>query len=361
MMDALHRVREEFSTALAEGRALGEAIGRDPKRTKELTKLSCIERINRLGLNIEDSLVERIVIYETLAHIDINLAVGVPGPVMTGFACHALASPAQMEAFQIAFTTKPQWTCFALTESHAGTDASAIGTVAQRTPHGWLINGQKYMVGQGVTADIAIIFARTSPGPFGLEAFWLRPEDHSGYSANRLVLTGCRGTNLSEIKLTNIELPESARLGAHMRPSARTACLISSTFNAMRPCVGAMALGLTRAVLDRAEATGLIAAEWNHVYRLRTDGLMNWAMEIGAAHEAGEARPNAAGMMKTQAVAVARDIITSVLLRCPASELIDHYWLTRAWCDIGGLEYAEGVSNIHRLNAAQAMKEVVYA
>ncbi|WP_264212372.1 acyl-CoA dehydrogenase family protein [Leisingera thetidis] len=348
----LARVREEFAALHVPGRAIGQAISEDPDATRTLSGLPCITRISRLGLAADDSMAERVAIYETLGHADPNLAAAVPGPVMTGFVLHALADRSQLSACQDLFAAAPSWSCFALTERNCGTDATALETTAVAVDGGWKLDGHKYMVGQGVVADYIVVFARTGPGPLGVEAFGFCPTAQPGFSASRLPLTGLAGTNLSQISLQGVLLPDSARLGAHLKPSERARRSVSATLDAMRPCLGAVALGHGRAVLERAEAEQLVSREWAAPYKLRLAALLNWALRIAAARDAGTVLAREAGLMKQSATAAAEALVSALWARLTPEALVSRPWLRRAWRDAGAFEYMEGLSAIHRVNAA---------
>lgn len=348
----LARIREEFAPLVAPGRALGQAISEDADATRTMASLPGAARISRLGLSVDDCMAERVAIYETLGHIDPNLAAAAPGPVMTGFVLHALADSAQLAAYRDLFAAAPSWSCFALTEQYCGTDATALETTAVPVAGGWRLCGEKYMVGQGVTADYVVVFARTGPGPLGVETFGFCPAAHSGFSASRLPLSGLAGTNLSKISLRDVLLPESARLGAHLKPAERARRSISATLDAMRPCLGAVALGHGRAVLEQAEAEGLISREWAAPHKRQLSALLNWGLRIAAARDAGTVLAREAGLMKQSATAAAERIVSALWAAATPEALVRHSWLRRAWRDVCAFEYMEGISAIHRLNAA---------
>ncbi len=55
-----------------------------------------------------------------------------------------------------------KFSCFALSEPNAGSDAASIETTAVRNGDSYLLNGVKHMVSQGARADYAIVFAVTN-------------------------------------------------------------------------------------------------------------------------------------------------------------------------------------------------------
>jgi acyl-CoA dehydrogenase len=54
--------------------------------------------------------------------------------------------------------------CFALTESEAGSDPAGLSTSARFEDGGWVIDGAKRYITNAPVADLFMVFARTSPG-----------------------------------------------------------------------------------------------------------------------------------------------------------------------------------------------------
>src|ERR1700722_18856982 len=70
------------------------------------------------------------------------------------------------------FCTGELVTAIAMTEPAAGSDLRGMQTSARRTGGDWLINGSKTFVTNGLTADLVVVAARTSPkgiSLFGVE------------------------------------------------------------------------------------------------------------------------------------------------------------------------------------------------
>jgi alkylation response protein AidB-like acyl-CoA dehydrogenase len=63
--------------------------------------------------------------------------------------------------------------CTALTEPGAGSDFSAITTLARRVGDGWQLDGQKVWIVNGTHADVIVVYAQTEPasGARGIAAF----------------------------------------------------------------------------------------------------------------------------------------------------------------------------------------------
>ncbi len=104
--------------------------------------------------------------------------------------------------------------CFGLTEPDTGSDAASLSTRAVKSGSDYLISGQKMFITNGMWADVCLVFARTGgPGPKGVSAF-LVPTDSPGFERREIKgKLGLRGQTTAELFLTDVRVPERARLG----------------------------------------------------------------------------------------------------------------------------------------------------
>lgn len=99
---------------------------------------------------------------------------------------------------------------FALTEPDHGTGAD-LGSTAQRTETGYVINGRKHLITNSQIATEFIYFAKT--GPTEVSAF-LVPKDSPGLTVTPLPETmGCKGGEHGEVVADNVQVPHSALIG----------------------------------------------------------------------------------------------------------------------------------------------------
>lgn len=364
----VHEARALVLAELAEARGLGAAIDRDPDQCVRFAELALGDALNTLG-GPDDAglrgLADRCALYEALGYADPNLAFAAPGPVMAGFVVDGLGDAAQKQRFHDHFAAGPAWSFFALTERHAGTDAGSIGLRATALPGGgFRLDGEKYLIGQGVNATIGVVFARLADGPLGIGAFLLEPRRLPGFSARRLPVIGCRGSNVSHLRFDAVEVAEDALLGRHLRPTERFGASASATFDALRPCVGAIALGTARGVLDRTCAEELLGRRDRAFVasaRLTLDATLGRALDLCRAADAGRRQSREAGLVKAQAARLAQGVVDELAARCPAGAAADRSWLARAWRDVRAFEYAEGMSAHHMLNGADLFRRQGHA
>lgn len=348
------------------GRALTAGIDADRTCVDGLVDFPLAAELNQLGLPpranenaTQMSLLHRCEFYEGLGAIDPNLVFAAPGPGMAGMVVDALGSDAQKAQFFDRFHDQIGWSFFAMTEKDVGTDAGAISLSATKVAGGYRLNGEKYLVGQGWRAPIGVVFAKLSDGPLGGVIFLIEPAELDGFHATPLTMFGCRGANTSHMIFDDVFVPDAALLGGHLRPTERVRAAASATFDALRPCVGAVALGVARGVLDRAEAAGLCSPHQIAHHRAELAALFAYACDLCAQSDAGARPSRAAGMSKVLSVKAATAAVDDVLTNVPAAALIHHSWLRKAWRDVRAFEYAEGVSALHRTQAANLFRSNV--
>ncbi|HTN42553.1 MAG TPA: acyl-CoA dehydrogenase family protein [Nitrospiria bacterium] len=139
---------------------------------------------------------------------------------------------------------------WALTEPHAGSDASALETTARPDGDHWVLNGQKMFITQGTVAGIYIIMASTDRalGIRGISAFVVEkgtPGLTPGRPTNRF---GVRGSDTAPLSLENVRIPKENLIG-NLHEGFDQAM---EMLNGGRIGIGAMAVGLARAAMEAA-------------------------------------------------------------------------------------------------------------
>jgi acyl-CoA dehydrogenase len=130
-----------------------------------------------------------------------------------------IATPEQRERFLAPLVRAEARSAFAMTEPApgAGSDPSALRTIAVRTPGGWRIEGQKVFITGADGADFFIIMARTSgePGERGGGTMFLAPASSPGLRVGRHVPTMDRSMvgGHCEVSFDGLEVTANAVLG----------------------------------------------------------------------------------------------------------------------------------------------------
>lgn len=129
-----------------------------------------------------------------------------------------------------------------VTEPHAGSDVAGLKTRAVRDGDGWVINGSKTFITNGVCADIYIVACRTdmeAKGSRGISLF-IVDRGTPGLSVSReFDKHGWRASDTAELFFDNLRLPADALLGEE----GKGFYYIMSTFQNERLVAGAMSAG----------------------------------------------------------------------------------------------------------------------
>lgn len=103
---------------------------------------------------------------------------------------------------------------YCLTEPHAGSDAGALQTRAERRGAAYFLNGAKAFISGAGDTDVLVVMARTGdPGPRGISAFVV-PADAPGITYGRKEeKMGWNSQSTRPITFENVEVPLENRLG----------------------------------------------------------------------------------------------------------------------------------------------------
>lgn len=103
----------------------------------------------------------------------------------------------------------------AMTEPSAGSDLAAMRTNAVKNQHGWLINGSKTFITNGINADLVIVCAKTNAqaGAKGISLF-LVDTQLKGFSRGQSIeKIGQHCSDTAELFFDNLQLSNDALLG----------------------------------------------------------------------------------------------------------------------------------------------------
>ena len=139
---------------------------------------------------------------------------------------------------------------FALTEPGAGTDASAMQTLAVLDGNEYVLNGSKIFITNAPVAGVIIVFAMTdkSKGTKGISAFIVPAGSPGLVIGKHLEKMGIRGSLTSEVLLKDCRIPKENLLGAEGQ-GFRIAMM---TLDGGRIGIASQALGIAQAALDES-------------------------------------------------------------------------------------------------------------
>ena len=138
----------------------------------------------------------------------------------------------------------------AITEPDTGSDVAAIRTRAEKVDGGWVVNGAKTFITNGVRADFYVTAVRTRPEPGHGSLSFLVVEAGEGVTARPLEKLGWHASDTAEIAFDDVAVPDDALLGEE----GRGFYLIVANFQWERLLMSLGAVGSMRATLERVIA-----------------------------------------------------------------------------------------------------------
>ncbi|KRE39490.1 acyl-CoA dehydrogenase [Janibacter sp. Soil728] len=200
------------------------------------------EKENKNGSNLSSVLS----ILETCRG-DVGLTLSIPRQGLGNAAIAAVANEEQKARYA------GKWAAMAITEPDVGSDSGAIRTTAVKDGDEYVLNGEKIFVTSGERAELVVVWATLdrSLGKTAIKSFVVR-RDNPGLQLVRLEhKLGIRASDTAAFVLDDCRVPAEDLLGD---PEIRIEGGFGGamqTFDNTRPLVAAMALGLTRASLDK--------------------------------------------------------------------------------------------------------------
>jgi alkylation response protein AidB-like acyl-CoA dehydrogenase len=252
-----------------------------------------------------------------------------------------------------------------LTEPHAGSDAAALRTRAERRGDRYVVNGTKVFVTQGSVAGVYVVLARTGgEGPEGISALVVERGAAGLRVGKKEDKLGLRASDTAEVVLEDVEVPEENRLGAEGEGYRQAMRVLEGG----RIGIGAMAVGIGRAALEAAVeyAKGRVAfgqpiAQFQAVQWMLADSAVEldaaWLLVLRAAWLADQGLPfrKEASMAKLYASEAAHRAADRALQVHGGYGYIRDYPVERYYRDVRLCEIGEGTSEIQRLIVAKAV------
>lgn len=193
---------------------------------------------------------------EILAGADFGLAMSVINTHNVANHLARRAAPDVAHRFVPALLSGQRTGCTALTEPGAGSDFSAITTLARKVDDGWQLDGRKAWIVNGTHADVVVVYAQTEPGSGarGIAAFVVDGSRSGFVREARADSAATRGIDAGGFALKGYRATADELL--HPPGEAFKAALES--INGARVYVAAMCCGMVHECLRVASAHGAL-------------------------------------------------------------------------------------------------------
>ena len=280
LIRALRQLGKNFMRPLGiEYDRKGEPIPPDHPFFKMLAQIGFQERVAGIGREMDDSGAsdssgegsdrksgdssrrERssarraVLIGEESSYWDRGVAVALPGPGLAGPPLQLIGTPKQKEKYLSIFRDreKPHWGAFAMTEPGAGSDVARIRTRCVKKGDRWILNGEKAFCSNADRADFIVVWATVDPklGRAGHRAFIVERGTPGLKVAKIEKKMGLSAYASCSLVLEDCEVPEENLLGGEKAYEGKEGFKTAMrSFNATRPTIAAMSIGIARAAYD---------------------------------------------------------------------------------------------------------------
>ncbi len=200
------------------------------------------------GLSLQEMLAMAEELYKADAGIALTLQ-------LAGFGTDILeehGSEEQKEEYLRPVAENEQISGLGVSEPETGSDLAGMQTTAEKDGDEWVLNGEKYWVGNGVEGDWLTIYAKTGDDPdnrYGNYSLFIVPTDAPGYEAEHIPEKICfRASKQAHITLDNCRIPEDHLIGVE----GAGFYMVAEFFNHGRTIVAGHGLGLAAAAIEES-------------------------------------------------------------------------------------------------------------
>jgi len=252
---------------------------------------------------------------------------------------------------------------FALSEKEAGSDVSALATLATKDGEDYVIDGEKTWISNGGIADFYTVFARTGEGEGarGLSAFVVDADNPGLTVSERIDVIAPHP--LATLSFDGCRVLARKRLGA----GGQGFKIAMATLDVFRTTVGAAALGFARRALDealaRAATRELFGAPLANL-QITQAKLAEMALDVDAsalliyrsawAKDGGQERVSReAAMAKLYATEAAQQVIDKAVQLFGGSGVVSGETVEKLYREIRALRIYEGASEVQKIIIAR--------
>ena len=308
---------------------------------------------------------------EEMSYWDRGVAVSFPGPGLGEPPLISMGTEDQKRRFLGPFIhpDRARWGSFAMTEPGAGSDVAGIRASARKEGNTWILNGAKSFAANASRADWIVVWATvdSSLGREGHRAFVVEKGTPGLVDFHVERKMGLKAYESTSFSLVDCRVPAENLIGGEEHYARRAGFKgAMRSFNATRPLVAVMAVGIGRAALDAgvefAEKSDLlgdirIRDRLERTRRkLRSARLLCWR----AAWLADHGRPNIleASMAKAAAPTAALEAASLGMEILGVVGGRGDHLIEKLYRDVKAMDIVEGTGQVQRLVMARQLVQL---
>ena len=249
----------------------------------------------------------------------------------------------------------------AVSEPETGSDLAGMQTSAERDGDEYVLNGEKYWIGNGVEADWITVYARTGDDEdnrYGNHSMFIVPTDADGYEAEHIPeKMAMPASKQAHITFEDCLIPAENRIGHE----GAGFMMLADFFNHGRVVVSGHGLGLAAAAIEEAwefthdrEEFGRTINEFQAVQHGLADMLVEFESARALVWRACEKVANDdnagywAALSKTKATETAVDIAEQGMQFHGGRSILDERRIARVYRDVRVPVIYEGANEVQR-------------
>ena len=298
---------------------------------------------------------------EELSRVDASLGVTISAHTSLGSnPIYKFGTEEQKQKYLVPLATGEKMAAFGLTESMAGSDASATRTTAVKDGNEYVINGSKIFITNGYYADTYIVTAQMdkSKGHRGIAAFIVEKGTPGFSFGKKEKKMGIRSSATYELVFEDVRVPAENLLGEEGQGFK----IALTTLDYGRIGIAAQALGIAQGAFDQALKYAKERVQFGKPisqFQAIQFKLADMETQITAARlmvykacelaTAGKPVSQAAAMAKVFAAEVANYVTKEAVQICGGYGYTREYPVERMMRDAKITEIYEGTSEIQRV------------
>ncbi|MBO4248163.1 acyl-CoA dehydrogenase family protein [Halomicrobium sp. IBSBa] len=267
----------------------------------------------------------------------------------------------QKEEYLRPVAENEQLTGLAVSEPETGSDMAGMQTTAEKDGDEYVLNGEKYWIGNGVEADWVTVYAKTGDDPnnrYGNYSLFIVPTDTDGYDAEHIPeKMGFRASKQAHIVFDDCRVPEENVIGHE----GAGFYMLAEFFNHGRVIVAGHGLGLAAAAIEEGwdfvhdrEAFGKSVDEFQAVQHKLADMRMEFESARALTWRAADKVANQenagfwAAMAKTKATEVSTQCAEKGMQLHGGRSVLTENRISRVYRDVRIPVIYEGANDIQR-------------
>ena len=328
-----------------------------------VTGVTLPEEYGGAGLSYQDY----VLILEEIAKYSVPYAVTVSVSGMVQSILKEFGNEEQKMKYLPALTSGQEIGAFALSESHAGSDAANLKATAKKVEGGYVLNGTKMWITSGGIAKTYIVMARTGgEGSKGVSAFIVR-DGTEGFSYGKAEKKmGWKTSPTRELVFENCFVPDENLL----LTEGQGFKVAMGGLDRGRVAIGAIGVGCAQRALDEAVRYSLTRQQFKQnifdfqglqfmLSDMATETEASRLLVHTAAASLDSGKPNSkmCSMAKLKATDKAMQVTTDAVQVLGGVGYTAEYPVERFMRDAKVLQIVEGTNQIQRVVIARHLKK----